>query len=202
LRPFNQEAEQDSELCIVYKSKYNLINEGFKSFSSIKKTPVLGFKHPSFGMLWADFEIDGKTTRFVTTHLHAGINPKARIAEVRLAKKILLAESPVWRTILAGDFNTGFPGEQTQMTHALAPEFIWSTKEIGPTLNSRYSEKTANLPNRIATLLNKFNIGIQLQTDHVFVNQQTKKDNHIECSKLSDRVSDHSPVEFIINTIT
>jgi len=200
LSVFDSDAKQKSELCIVYKTKYNLIQHGFKSFASMRKDPLLGFKSPSFGLLWADFEIADKITRVATIHLHSGIDSRARLKELRLAQKILLDESPVPHVILAGDLNAGFPGEQKQMARVLAPEFAWTTKDIGPTLDSRYSENVAHLPNRLAALLRLFNTGVQLRTDHFFVNQQTIQGNNIESSKLPDRVSDHSPVEFIIDT--
>jgi len=197
IRAFNEETERDTELCIVYQRTYNLRKIGFKSFSSMRQDPVYGYKHPCMGLLWADFEIENKLFRVATIHLHSGIDRHVRIAESRLAKKLLLNEIPVV-TILAGDFNAGLPFERIRLAQTLSPEFTWMTKNLNPTLNSRYSENVAHLPNRIAALFNFFNLGIKLRTDHIFVDHQTAVTNTVECSILPDRVSDHSPVEITL----
>jgi endonuclease/exonuclease/phosphatase family metal-dependent hydrolase len=122
------------------------------------------------------------------------------LTQSKLAKNLLLNVVPI-STIFAGDFNTGFPNEIVKIAETFAPQFTWITKDLGPTLDSRYSENLAHLPNRIAAFLSIFNIGILLRTDHVFVDKQTVENHTINCSLLPDRVSDHSPMEIIINSI-
>jgi endonuclease/exonuclease/phosphatase family metal-dependent hydrolase len=195
---FNEEVKKDSELCIVYRRSYNLIKTGFKSFASMRNDPWHGFKHPSFGLLWADLTIENKPFRIGSIHLHSGIDRKARSAELKLAKELFLKDIK-GPAIIAGDFNAGFPGESFRMANILEPELVWETRNIGPTLDSRYSENLPHLPNRIAAFLSLFNIRIPLWTDHVFVDQQTANTYSVKCSVLEDRVSDHNPVEFTIN---
>ena len=196
VRAFNEETGKESELCIAYKTSHKLIATGFKSFSAMRRDPMFGLKHPSFGILWANFNIGTKILRLATLHLHSGVNQEARLQELRLAKTFL--SNNQLPTILAGDFNSGFPREPKNMANILAPEFIWISKNLGPTLNSRYSENLPHLPNRIAAFLGIFNVGIGLRTDHIFANAGAAN-NFEKCLKLPDRVSDHSPVEFIIN---
>src|SRR3989338_8812348 len=47
LRVFNDETEQESQTCIVYRQGYKLIKNGFQSFASMRNDPWKGFKHPS-----------------------------------------------------------------------------------------------------------------------------------------------------------
>lgn len=72
------------------------------------------------------------------------------------------------------------------------------TNDLSPTLDSRYSENVAHITNRIAAFLNIFGIGIKLHTDHIFLDKDTAS-SKINCFVLTDRVSDHSPIECIIN---
>jgi endonuclease/exonuclease/phosphatase family metal-dependent hydrolase len=197
VRSFNDETGKDSLLYIAYQAKYFPISTGFKSFAYARKDPVLGFKHPAYGLLWADFKIEEKIIRIASIHLHSGTDRQARLNELQVAKELLLGGAPS-SVIFGGDFNAGFPSERTNMAQALLPEFMWATKDIGPTLNSRYTENWPHLPNRIAAFLSIFNMGIKLRTDHFFVDRESLKANTAHCSILPNRVSDHSPIELTV----
>jgi len=198
LRVFNEETGQDSQLCIAYRKTCRLSKSGFKSLSFMRYDPVRGFKHPAFGVLWADFEIGGKMIRVASVHLHSGTDRHIRLAEMEMVKKILL-EGDHLPTAVTGDFNAGWPGECDGLARVFAPEFSWMTKELGPTLDSRYSENVAHITNRVAAFLGIFNIGIRLRTDHAFLDSKTAGSYSMICSILPDRVSDHSPVECMID---
>jgi len=200
VRPFNGEIGQSSQLCIAYRKHYLSKGTGFRSFASMRKDPVRGFKHPCFGIFYMDFEIDKKIWRIATTHLHSGMDSNIRIAESRLAKEVLLTAAPEF-IMIAGDFNAGLPYERGRIAQLFSPELAWGTKTLGPTLDSRYSENVAHFPNRIAALLRIFHVGIQLRTDHIFVNRRIMSDYAIQCHVLPDRVSDHSPVEFTVENM-
>ncbi len=197
VRSFNKETGCDSQLCIAYRTGYKLSKIGFRSFSSMRYDPVRGFKHPCFGLLWAEIDAGEGILRAASTHLHSGIDRHVRLKELQIAKEILLSEGP-GRVMLAGDFNAGFPREPKDMAGILTPDFAWLSEGCGPTLDSRYSENTAHLPSRIAAFLGLFNIGIHLRCDHVFIDKMTFDKGGGKCSVLPDRVSDHSPVEFIL----
>ncbi len=200
VRAYCKEAEQDSELCIVYRSSFNVTETGYQSFAGMRNDPWRGHKHPSFGLLWGKFEVEGMPWIMSSIHLHSGIDRKARTAELTLIKKMLLEHSPIL-TIFSGDSNAGFPGESASMARLLAPEFSWVSKNIGPTLDSRYSENVPHLPNRIAAFLSLFNIKIPLWTDQVFASRKVVERYTVTCRVLSDRVSDHSPVEFVLEEL-
>ena len=194
VRIFNEEAEEESEVCIVYRHAHELRDSGLQSFSSMRNDPWRGFRHPSFGLVWGDFMIDGTPFRLGSVHLHSGVDSRARLNELDKAK-ICLLEGESTPVVIAGDFNAGFPGEAAKMARMLAPEFAWTSKDIGPTLDSRYSENVPHLPNRIAAFLALFNIRISLRTDHVLISSEASKRYAVQCRVLPDRVSDHSPVE-------
>lgn len=190
IREFNEEAEQISQICIVYRSEYDLVGKGFQSFSSMRHDRVRGFKHPCMGILWVDIKMNGRVLRASSIHLHSGLDRHVRLKELERAKKTLLNNfsGPI---ILAGDFNAGFFRERINMARILAPEFQWSTKDCGPTLDSRFSENTKRLLSRVAAFLSVFNFGVKLHSDHFFVKDLTVLSYEI----LPNRVSDHSPVE-------
>ncbi|MES2225827.1 MAG: endonuclease/exonuclease/phosphatase family protein [Patescibacteria group bacterium] len=196
LHAVNAETEMGSEVCIVYRSRYELADKGFQSFASMHKDPVYGFKHPCFSFIWGEFKTDNDLLRVGSIHLHAGIDSRPRIAELGAAKRqLLLKDIP---TVLAGDLNAGFPGEAARAARLLSPGFKWISKGLGPTLDSRYSENVPHLPNRIAAFLGFFNMRIALRTDHFFVDSITAEETRMSCQILPDRVSDHSPIELIL----
>ena len=197
VRSFNEETGRDSLLCIAYREQYLPIKTGFKSFAFARKDHMHGFKHPAYGLLWADFKIENRIIRIASIHLHSGTDRRVRLKELQVAKKLLLDDTTS-SVIFAGDLNAGFPSEPINMAQTLLPEFIWETKDIGPTLNSRYTENVPHLPNRIAAFLSIFGMGIKLRTDHFFVDRESVKTSIIHCSVLPDRVSDHSPIELTI----
>jgi endonuclease/exonuclease/phosphatase family metal-dependent hydrolase len=194
LRLLNHEVGIESELCIAYRNSFDLVDKELQSFSSMRNDSWHGFKHPSFGFLWGGFRIDSEIVRVGSIHLHSGVDQRARMKELQKARETLLENSSK-STIIAGDFNAGFPGEAGRFAHLLAPEFAWITRDSAPTLDSRYSENVPHLPNRIAAFLRVFNLAIKLRTDHIFMDADTARKSNVKCLVLPDRVSDHSPVE-------
>lgn len=197
VRAFNPDIGAESELCIAYRQNYRLLGQEFISFALMHKDPLCGWKHPSFAALQADVSVNGARIRVGSVHLHSGFNGRVRRAELIKIKRLMLEGFPV-PTYFSGDFNAGYPGEATRMARFLSPEFAWGTKNIGPTLDSRYSENAPHLPNRISRVFAWINVSIPLWTDHFFVDRATAEKYTVECRVLPDRVSDHSPVEMII----
>jgi endonuclease/exonuclease/phosphatase family metal-dependent hydrolase len=180
----------EEELCIVYRKSLRLLHQGHKTF------PCTNSKTP-FGILWADFETDTGMLRIASVHLYAGIDFNIRLQQMKVIKEILSKETQI-PTIIAGDFNTGFFRESENVAKIVSPEFTWITQDIGPTLNTRYTENAPYLTNRIATLLSFFKIGIKLRTDHVFIDNNTARKYTSTYRVLSDRISDHNAVECIL----
>jgi endonuclease/exonuclease/phosphatase family metal-dependent hydrolase len=199
-RAYNAEAEEDAQLCIVYRREYRLLRKEFQSFALMRNDPHRGFKHPSFGFLWGDFDIHGEAWRMGSSHLHSGMDRRARAAELALVKKLLIEQRPI-PTVFCGDFNAGYPRESAAMSKLLAPEFVCTTKGLGPTLDSRYTEHAPHLPNRVAKFLARFNVRIPLWTDKIFVDATTAASYPSECRILPDRISDHSPVELVFDQV-
>lgn len=199
-RVMSEELGRESELCVVYKKSFQLLHTGFKSFGSLRKDPEWGLKHPTFGILWVDLEVHGRPLRMTSVHTHSGIHSRIRLEETRWVKETLLLEATM-PTFIMGDFNTGFPGEPLKVAEVLAPEFVWFTEKLGPTLDSRYTENVAHLSNRIAALLSLARIGIRLRTDHIFIDRCAAETYRCTCRVLSDRVSDHLPVECRVSLI-
>ncbi|HEV7449027.1 MAG TPA: hypothetical protein VGP13_00600 [Candidatus Paceibacterota bacterium] len=199
LQENNTDVDELSQTIILYRKTYRLLGCSFIPFAKMRKDPVMGYKHATFGSLMARFETDSGPMVVGSMHLHSGIDRKVRAAQVAKIKQQALAlRKDGDQTIFGGDCNFGLPGEHKEAERMMAPEFACVTQKIGPTLDGRYSENVPHLPNRIARLLGFFGIPTPLWTDQVFVDAQTAASKKITCRVLPGRVSDHSPVEMVI----
>lgn len=187
-----------AQTCILYRAKYRLLEHSYVPFAKMRRDPVMGIKHATFGSLIARFKTDDGTKLIGSIHLHSGMDRKVRAAQItRIKSQALALLQPGDVTILGGDCNFGFPGERAQAERILAPEFICVTRRLGPTLDGRYSENVAHLPNRVAAFLGSFGISTPLWTDHLFVDAKTVEHRNPRTRVLRDRVSDHSPIDLV-----
>lgn len=151
-----------------------------------------------WGFVGGLFTIDGCDMLVGSVHLHSGIKTSIRRKEIRMVKDKLVAYQGTMPTILAGDFNTGFPFEISRIEKILSPNFVRSSKNIGTTLHSMYTEKSPFLLNRVNSFFAHLGISFKFRTDHVYVDAATIQNHHISCKALPDRVSDHVAVEVVI----
>ncbi|TSD05864.1 MAG: hypothetical protein Greene07147_569 [Parcubacteria group bacterium Greene0714_7] len=195
LEVFDEVFSAPSHLSIVYRDTFKLKGSRLDSFGRMHPSPRL--QHQGFGMLLGTFGTPQGDIKAGTVHLHSGLRPTVRAREVQALKDRVMKErahnTPL---VFGGDFNLGIPGEVIHACSLLLPQFVASTRHLGPTLNSRYSEPHPNIVNTSAVFLAKFGLGFDLKTDHLFVDAETAK--HSEACILSDRVSDHSPIELTI----
>ncbi|HEY4489965.1 MAG TPA: endonuclease/exonuclease/phosphatase family protein [Candidatus Paceibacterota bacterium] len=197
LHGFNNELGKQSHLAILYRDNFLLKKSTLHSFSFMHPTPFL--IHPGFGLLLGQFEKDGREIYIGSVHQHSGLRLGIRMRETKKLKEILRVSLPsAARIVFGGDFNLGLPGEVRRTNTILSPEFASVTKDIGPTLDSRYTENVPVLTNRIAVFLAKFGIRVPLKTDHLFVDRKTATESKINTRILPNKVSDHSPIELII----
>ena len=101
-------------------------------------------------------------------------------------------------SLFAGDCNFVLPGELSSADRITSPTFVRVSRELGATLDSRYTELAPNPISTAVVFLARFGIGIRLRADNVFASQPLAKSARISCHVLPDRVSDHSPVEIIL----
>ncbi|CAN5743183.1 hypothetical protein BH11PAT2_BH11PAT2_00840 [soil metagenome] len=188
-----------SQLCIVHRTNIPLLSHKIKSFAGMRYDPVRGYKHLGFGALQAVFAYDGTEVCLSSVHLHSGIDAKVRQRELVVLKELLHHMPKSSLTVVGGDFNFGYPWELPRAMRLLAPELVCVTRTLGGTLDSKYSEYANHLPNKVARLLAKFGLGVKLKADHFFASRELLETSDAACRKLSDRVSDHSPIELIIS---
>ncbi len=198
LDAFNEEAGEQSHLCILYRDHFEFQNSLFRSFSRMNRA---FYARPELGFLAGTFSCAGKSVVVGSAHLHPALSFQLRAKEVRIIKEKLLTHSDS-QVIFGGDFNFGLPWEISNASKSLSPEFIDVTRDIGPTLNSRYTEVGNHISSRTGSILAKFGIEVLLSTDHVYVDQRTFESSRITVKKLSDRVSDHSPIELILTPLS
>jgi len=197
LNPFDSILGDTTGVCILYKEKFSLTTPLFISFAKIyrKIAPA------AWGCVAGIFESGDQKYLISSLHLHAGLNFRVRMKELRLVKYMLKRYVGQGMTIIfGGDFNTGFPKELVIAKQMFSSSFKRVNKKLGATLNSRYTEKAPFILNKISVFLAKFGIGFTFRTDHFFVDMKTVAEKIITCSILPDRVSDHNPVELVINS--
>lgn len=194
LEAHDKEMQSKSHLAILYRDSFSLIGRQLYSFGNLH--PFKQLQHAGFGLLLAEFATNMGNVYIGTVHLHSGWLPQIRAKELRLLKSCALALKRKGTPLLfGGDFNFGFFGEVFLAQRDLLPEFVSATKSIGPTLDSRYSEPHPNIINSTAVFLARYGIGIFLRTDHIFIDNETAQRSKTKSRVLTDRVSDHSPIE-------
>ncbi len=197
----NDEVKEPAHLCIVYRKNFTLKESDLFTFAHI--APKVRLKHASYGLLAGIFTKGKETFCIGSVHLNAGLHPKIRRTELRrieIKERMLERSKRARITIFGGDFNFGLPKELKNGAHILLPDFICMTKNVGPTLNSRYTEYVSNITNTPSFIFGKIGIGISLRADHIFVDKKTAKNYEVSARMLKDRVSDHSPVSLILKT--
>jgi hypothetical protein len=187
-----------SMLCIAYRTSISLTAQDFHSFAAMRYDPVAGYKHLGFGFLCGKFEVEGDNYCFGTLHFHAGVDAKVRRKELMRMKETVLAFAQQTPVIVGGDCNFGYPWELLQACRTLLPELTCITRRLGDTLNSRYAEYVDHLPNKIAFWLSRVGISIKLKTDHFILSSGFARAHAVSTRILPDRVSDHSPIELVI----
>lgn len=190
LNPFDSNLAENAHECILYKKFFSLTESSFISFS-----PNYGW-----GFLVGVFEYNNSNFVISSVHLRSGLKKNIRLEELeivknKLSKYIERNINKNYSIIFGGDFNTGLYKEVHNLNKILLPEFIRISKSVGATLNSKYTEKAPYLLNNISILFAKFGLGLTFRTDHIYVDSLTSKKYKIICNKLSNRVSDHLPIE-------
>ena len=200
LQTLNTDVDELSQTAILYRNEYELLDQNFIPFAKMRRDPVAGFKHATFGSLVARLKTNRGSIAVGSVHLHSGIDRKVRAAQIQKIKsQILSLVHSDDLVIFGGDCNFGFLGERANAERAFAPEFVCVTSKRGPTLDGRYSENVPHLPNRVAAFLGFFGIPTLLWTDQLFVDAATITSSSIAARILPDRVSDHSPIELVLS---
>jgi hypothetical protein len=195
LNPFDSILEDTTGVCVLYKQEFALKDPFLLSFAKTyrKISPA------AWGCVGGIFTREGEHCVIASVHLHAGIKMHIRMKELKLIKRMLDGYSHNNTMIVfGGDFNTGFPRELAIAKKIFSPLFVRTNKNLGTTLNSRYTEKAPFVLNKISIFLAKFGIGFTFRTDHFFIDTKTFDMKKISCAILPDRISDHNPVELLI----
>ncbi len=73
LNLFNQETKEQSHLCILYRSSFELTDSALHSFAFMHPDPHLQFA--GFGLLLGTFRMNGQMVQIGSVHLHPGLRP-------------------------------------------------------------------------------------------------------------------------------
>ena len=196
LSAVNQDIGQHSHIRIIYRDNFNLKKDSFVSFSNIDSHFT---KRGELGFLVGTFEYDGILVDLVSVHLSPSFKMRLRLKELSVMKNHVLTYNKNNRpVIIGGDLNTGMPLENFFVTKKMQPEFHNATKDIGPTLNSQFTEKGTNAVGKWANFFKAIGITFKFQTDKIFLDGETFMKKTITACTLPDRVSDHSPVELLM----
>lgn len=200
LKTINPDIQKQSQLCILYKREFVLKSTDFVSFSKLNRRFAL---RPELGFLLGTFDYNGNEMVIASLHLHPGFPFYLRVKGIQMVKnKLDFYNDEALPVIFGGDFNLAYPWEAGYTRRFFAPGFIDSTISIGPTLNSRYTEKGNHLASRINDFLRFIGVSIRFKTDRVFMDRYTANKHSVTSMILPNRVSDHSPVELVIKADT
>lgn len=201
LRAHNDEIGKESHLCVLYRPEFALLDTMFISFNSfcprLYREQLNG--RAEFGFLAGIFRVDGRDMVLGSIHLHAGPFVRVRRRELSLVRDRLMTFGPGIPVFFAGDCNYGLPGELRSADTIVGSAFARVSKGLPPTLDSRYTEFEPNPLSMTAVLLSKFGLGIRLRADQVFATASLAQNGRMSCRVLSDRVSDHSPIELMLS---
>lgn len=194
LRLFDSDLGELSQLCILYNKKHRLKSSTLTSFAKLNPS----VEAHSWGLLHGVFEINKTKITVGTVHLHSGLQLRTRMQELKIIKGKLSKHNGV--AVFGGDFNAGFPLEPYFGSKILS-SFKRISNNLGNTLNSRYTEYAPHFYNKVSFFLSKIGVGLSFPADQVYVNDLTAKKFNCHCTKLPVRISDHTPVEIIINKL-
>ncbi len=187
--------------CVVYNSKRCSLNNFVYEPILLNGFEKQELKKPfqSFGIAIVLLDFQGIMITAGSIHLPSGFSSKRRVKDLKLGKEMMgdIGDSQI--KFYGGDCNFCFSSEIRRASKVISPEYRCITSHLGPTLNSYFTE--SHLPYSwvyVNNILRKLGIKVKLKTDHIFVDEMTTKRNNIETRILSDRVSDHSPIEMIL----
>ena len=110
LQVYDAQAGEVAQTSIAYRKSFHLLDKNFIPFAKMRRDPVVGFKHSTFGSLLARFEIDSKVVLVGSLHLHSGIDRKVRAAQIQKIKEQVLSFTQIGDVaIFGGDCNFGLP---------------------------------------------------------------------------------------------
>lgn len=155
---------------------------------------------PAYGVSFAEVSIAGEAIVFGVTHLRAGFSAPKRREQAELLKETIRERYSGKPLLLAGDFNTGFPGEYVLMKYLFAPELLNVSEHLGPTIESRYAEDSRFFASKMAVTLGRLGVNLRLKLDHVYASRELLAKVSTTCGKLAERVSDHSGVEIALTS--
>jgi endonuclease/exonuclease/phosphatase family metal-dependent hydrolase len=144
------------------------------------------------GLLCGRFSRGEESISVGSVHQPAQAWPGARRVSARIIRDFF-AKRP-GAAVVAGDFNTGFPGENQALARILSERFTWLTPHVGPTCFWRRLESTMNTYTRIGQFVGRW-LDIRLPIDHAFATRELAQNMRVSARKLPEfEASDHLPV--------
>lgn len=212
IRPFDtykvlacEENGRPGLVCIVYRNTIALKSSQYALWPRLHSAEHSGKGHISFGVIAGVFAVHDRVMQIASVHLPSGVSAYRRHERLPESMRLLATPTHVHTTIFGGDCNFLHPSERARAERALSPEYVCVTGTLPATLNSCYTETLSDsVSYRIVTitayLLRLLKICITFKTDHIFVDKGTVATKSIATRVLPDRVSDHSPIELVIDS--
>lgn len=187
------------------ENEIHLLVHNKHAISSIVYEPVCGEHRTTYGALAAELYLNGTEPLVVTSvYLPAGAFPTRpvwRMQGIRGVNDMMRRHFGDASAIVAGDLNTGFPGEYSAAVRILEDASLKNISEhLGDTIDSRYTyfPDRPIISGSLQTLA-RFNIGFKFKLDHVYASTALLEKRDVSCALLPDRVSDHSGITITLN---
>ncbi len=145
------------------------------------------------------FEYNKKQFNISSVHLPSGFRSRYRYKGfLKILQKIKKHSQGI--NIFGWDMNIVYPWESKKIFSFSKEKYLCSTQGLWYTLDSYYTENHLDfLWVKINNFFKKFGLSKKFKTDHIFMDQWAHNKHHASTKILPDRVSDHSPIEVILD---
>lgn len=186
------------EICLIYRSEFNLIKKEFLNFSSSDRK-MLTQSGSAIGLFELNKEksslVNKKYILIGSLHLQSSYHVRTRQAELRKIKMAFqnLGENFDTIKIIGGDFNNLIAGEKYLNDANLKPELVYASNFDDYTHDSGFLEK-AHLEKPLSKLLLIDKLKYKVKIDHYYVDAVNFCKYDFISETLKFDISDHRPV--------
>ncbi|MCH2188732.1 hypothetical protein MK079_02810 [Candidatus Gracilibacteria bacterium] len=153
----------------------------------------------SYGINMGIFEYNKKQLNISSVHLPSGFRSRYRYSGfLKILQKIKKHTKQI--CFFGGDMNIVYRWESKKILSFSGDNYSCTTQGLGYTLDSYYTENHLDfLWVKMNNFFRRFGLSKKFKTDHIFIDTSSHNRYHISTRILPDRVSDHSPIEVILD---
>ena len=155
--------------------------------------------YQTYGINMWIFEYHKKCINISSVHLPSWFHSRYRYQWfLKILQKVKKHSKNI--NIFGWDMNIVYRWESKKILSFSGENYACITQWLWYTLDSYFTENHLDfLWVKINNFFRKLGLSKKFKTDHIFIDQGSHKNYHISTKILSDRVSDHSPIELALD---